>query len=85
MTKIRIKNKADYWVSKGKGEDEGCYSDVKGGFSHEEEWKRRKGGVVLGHSQQDMGVMFALLQSVHTLGLPLRPGLQKHCLSPQDT
>lgn len=46
--------------------------------------QKRKLDVVLGYSEQDVGVVFALLQSVDTLGLPLGPGLQKHGLGPQD-
>lgn len=40
---------------------------------------------ILGNSEQDMGIMFTLLQSINAFSLPLGPGLQKHSLSPQDT
>lgn len=39
----------------------------------------------LGHCQEDIKVVFALLQDAYTLGLPLKPGLQEDSLRPQDT
>lgn len=39
---------------------------------------------LLCHSKQHVGIVFALLQGVDALRLPLWPGLQKHGLSPQD-
>lgn len=40
--------------------------------------------VLLGHCQQYVRIVLALLQSVHALGLALRSGLQKHCFGPKD-
>lgn len=45
---------------------------------------RARSGDLLGNCQKYMRIMFTLLQSVNTLGLALRSGLQEHGFSPQD-
>lgn len=45
----------------------------------------RRTRVILSHSEQHMGIMFTLLQSINTFSLPLWSGLQKHSLCPQNT
>lgn len=40
---------------------------------------------ILSYSKQDVGIMFALFQSINALSLPLWPGLQKHGLGPQNS
>lgn len=46
---------------------------------------RGKTGVVLSHSEQHVGIMFTLLQSIDAFRLPLWSGLQEHSLCPQNT
>lgn len=46
--------------------------------------EQQKTGVLLSHSEQHMGIVFALLQSINTFSFPLWSGLQKHSLCPQN-